>query len=295
MNIPCPDCQPCELVNQPYTNLSSEGPDHIRYITTIWPNPTPRQPRQTWEKLWCEGMCVSDISQEDADLCALRNSTLCQKFCEEPQCPPPPPKCATPPCPPEDGEIICNKPQTCSAICPDGTIFTYTISACEVYSDSQKEADSIAFQLACQFAIRNRVCINPLNSCLCVGVAYSATLTETTNRVVTWSKVGNLPPGLTFHGGTGATAKIDGTPTTAGTYQFDVVAKSSLGTATKAFSFVVLKVATTSIPDYTIGVPYSFQLQATGGSGNYAWKIDSGSLPDGLTMSESGLISGTPT
>ncbi len=41
---------------------------------------------------------------------------------------------------------------------------------------------------------------------------------------------------------------------------------------------------------------YSLQLQAEAGSGGYNWEVDTGSpLPDGLTLSPSGLISGTPS
>lgn len=41
--------------------------------------------------------------------------------------------------------------------------------------------------------------------------------------------------------------------------------------------------------------PYSHQLSGYGGSGSYTWSIWSGSLPPGLSLSSSGLISGTPT
>ena len=39
---------------------------------------------------------------------------------------------------------------------------------------------------------------------------------------------------------------------------------------------------------------YSKQLEATGG-GTLVWSITSGSLPAGLSLSQNGLISGTPT
>ena len=45
-----------------------------------------------------------------------------------------------------------------------------------------------------------------------------------------------------------------------------------------------------------VGKPYSAQLVASGGSGEYLWKIDIGSFPKGVTLNEStGLVSGTPT
>ncbi len=50
-----------------------------------------------------------------------------------------------------------------------------------------------------------------------------------------------------------------------------------------------------SIPDATVGVPYSFQLQPCCGTSPYTFSIYSGSLPPGLTLSSGGLISGTPT
>jgi hypothetical protein len=52
---------------------------------------------------------------------------------------------------------------------------------------------------------------------------------------------------------------------------------------------------TTSLPDATQGVAYSVQLLAHGGTPPYTWSIFAGSLPAGLTLSSSGLISGTPT
>ena len=55
-----------------------------------------------------------------------------------------------------------------------------------------------------------------------------------------------------------------------------------------------LVITTSMIPSATQGVPYSFQLQATGGTTPYTWTITSGSLAAGLTLSPSGLISGTP-
>ncbi len=41
--------------------------------------------------------------------------------------------------------------------------------------------------------------------------------------------------------------------------------------------------------------PYSRQLTASGGSGSYIWSVSGGSLPAGLSLSASGLLSGTPT
>ncbi|MGE5298275.1 MAG: putative Ig domain-containing protein, partial [Acidobacteriaceae bacterium] len=50
-----------------------------------------------------------------------------------------------------------------------------------------------------------------------------------------------------------------------------------------------------SLPQPTINQYYSAQLSVSGGSWPYYFSLISGSLPNGLTLSSSGLISGTPT
>ncbi|HZL25362.1 MAG TPA: hypothetical protein VFC39_02395 [Acidobacteriaceae bacterium] len=48
------------------------------------------------------------------------------------------------------------------------------------------------------------------------------------------------------------------------------------------------------LPPYGVGVAYSVQLHATGGNtGGYSWTLASGSLPTGLSLGPSGVISGT--
>ncbi len=58
-----------------------------------------------------------------------------------------------------------------------------------------------------------------------------------------------------------------------------------------------LSVSTTSLPDGNLNQSYSATLQASGGTGTRTWSLASGSgpLPDDLTLSSSGVISGTPT
>lgn len=49
------------------------------------------------------------------------------------------------------------------------------------------------------------------------------------------------------------------------------------------------------IPYFRVGEYMEFQLQAIGGSGAYTFSLSSGALPQGLSLSSSGLISGTAT
>jgi hypothetical protein len=55
-------------------------------------------------------------------------------------------------------------------------------------------------------------------------------------------------------------------------------------------------ITSTVITQATVNVPYSFYMQASGGSGSYTWAITSGSMPPGLSFNDTtAQISGTPT
>lgn len=51
---------------------------------------------------------------------------------------------------------------------------------------------------------------------------------------------------------------------------------------------------TGSCPGGQIAVPYQCQLSVSGGAPPYTWSIDSGMLPEGLSLDQNGLISGVP-
>jgi uncharacterized protein (TIGR03437 family) len=55
-----------------------------------------------------------------------------------------------------------------------------------------------------------------------------------------------------------------------------------------------LTISTTTLLAGTLGAPYSASLSVNGGSPPYTWFLASGSLPNGLTLSGSGVVSGTP-
>ncbi len=134
------------------------------------------------------------------------------------------------------------------------------------------------------------------------GSPYSATLVAAGGTTpYTWTvDSGTLPAGLILNPSTGV---ISGTPTAVGTSNFTLKAMDSSGppqSITKAVSIkVVAPLTITSSsprPDGVVGDAYSTTIAASGGTGPYAFTIDSGTLPAGLTLNgTTGVISGTPT
>lgn len=55
-----------------------------------------------------------------------------------------------------------------------------------------------------------------------------------------------------------------------------------------------MQITTATLPQGEIALAYSATLQATGGHTPYTWAVTSGSLPSGLALSATGVISGTP-
>jgi len=130
------------------------------------------------------------------------------------------------------------------------------------------------------------------------GSKYSVTLAATggsgTNK--TWTLAsGALPGGLTLS----SAGVIGGTPTATGSSSFSVKVKdSAANTATAPLSIAVdAGVSITTAPTLPVGYvdsTYSTTLSATGGTGSgYKWTAVSG-LPQNITLSSAGVISGTP-
>ena len=106
---------------------------------------------------------------------------------------------------------------------------------------------------------------------------------------------GSLPGGLSLSTG----GVVSGTPTVVGTAQFVVRVTDSAGAfsasnAAISINAPALGILTSSLPAATIGTPYFAMLTATGGNSPYAWTLDSGTLPPGVTLNSGGVISGTP-
>jgi len=92
---------------------------------------------------------------------------------------------------------------------------------------------------------------------------------------------------------------VSGTPTSTGLISFTAYIEDEPGASdTEVFDFTinaVLLITTESLPDWTIGVQYSQQLAATGGTGDKIWSDLNDDLSDlGLTISDGGMVVGMP-
>lgn len=114
-----------------------------------------------------------------------------------------------------------------------------------------------------------------------------------------WSvSSGSLPPGLSLQV-VNFYAFVTGTPTTPGTYTFDIQEYRSGGqlTTTDSYTVVVDSLIIASqdqLPPVTIGSPYTADFMAMGGTGVYFVGLADGPLPAGLSFDgTSGVLSGT--
>ncbi|WP_312599344.1 putative Ig domain-containing protein, partial [Brevundimonas sp.] len=135
-----------------------------------------------------------------------------------------------------------------------------------------------------------------------VGAAYSQSITAA-GGVTPYSyavTAGDLPAGVTL----ATNGLLSGTPTAGGNFSVTITATdSSTGSgapfsASRAYTLMVgagtITVMPTSLAGGQVGTPFSQQLSASGGTGPYAFVISAGVLPAGISLSSSGVISGTP-
>jgi hypothetical protein len=116
----------------------------------------------------------------------------------------------------------------------------------------------------------------------------------------TWSIASgySFPPGLTILPGSGGTSAFAaGSLTTPGTYNFVMMVTDANGQTGYVYgqtsSQASLYSSSTPLPNGTVGTPYSASILAGGGTPPYTFQGNS-NLPPGLTLSSSGILSGTP-
>jgi len=180
---------------------------------------------------------------------------------------------------------------------PNGTISgTPTVSGTFSYTVTISDSAGNQGTLNCSVTVAPP----PSASCVTItavqGVAITpVTLTGSggTGGPYTFTATG-LPTGLTIS----SSGTISGTPTVSGTFNYTVTIKDSAGNVgTLNCSVTVYPPVTASCASITAqqGVPITpTQLNASGGVGG-PYTYSASGLPAGITLSTSGLLSGTPT
>ena len=135
---------------------------------------------------------------------------------------------------------------------------------------------------------------------------YSQNIFADGSKPIRFSLSGSVPPGLSLGTVTSGVypgiVPLSGTVTQAGRYTFTVTAANDYGTASETYTFNIAEasgkpsIATETIVDGYIGQYFSQTMTAASNpSALISWTVLSGSLPQGLSISRYGTISGTPT
>ena len=179
--------------------------------------------------------------------------------------------------------------------------FTVTCTdACPLGDQSQNKSFSIS--ITCPQLNMTSVPALPAGT---TGQAYSHQLQSSGGQqpVSFALTAGSLPPGLNL----GSSGLISGTPSSAGTYNFTITATDTctagIQTAQSSFSINISPapcpaltiVSPVTLPAGTVTQAFSYQILTSGGQSPVNFTLSSGSLPPGLSLTPTGLISGTPS
>ncbi len=130
------------------------------------------------------------------------------------------------------------------------------------------------------------------------NIAYSQTL-STTGGIAPYSYSivsGNLPIGLSFS----SAGVLSGTPTTAGSYTSTIRSTDAAGYTvdtvyTIAIDAPAIVIDPAALGAAVVGDAYTATLTADGGAAPYAFALESGALPPGISLDNAGGLSGTPS
>lgn len=309
--IPCDNKITCDCNDSPFVNLSSEAPDQPSFFSIGYAYATPPL-GYTFDRTNCAALCESVTSQEAANLCAY----LAALQCVTTDWTTPGDGSAATPVPPAvsprgngHAPFFLNTQQEGTANCADGLPFTYTVPAGVYGGLSQSQADEAAASAALSLAQIHLLCLSNIQNSVCVDTAYNATITASSQflarppGVDVWRIDGELPPGITipeFISTTGLVSggviHLQGTPTVPGTYNFTISIFLANGDSfSKPYTLNVAGITNgLALPDGKQGTAYSADVFSAGVT-NPIFSLESGALPDGLSLDPGGIIFGTPT
>lgn len=285
-NIPCPNAITCPDATGPLGNFSSEANDGQEFFAISYPitgsdplggpdDPVP--PPYLGEG--CIAAVESTQSQDAANQAALNHGQQCSHPTKK---------------------MFSSAGATCTIFCADGTPFSYALPPGWAVALTQALADEIALSDACTGATQNLICLPSIPGGVCQSTAFSAPITPTgKGPFVITVQSGDLPPGLSLSQTSSGAWVLSGTPSAPGNYTFTLQATNLIGiNNTRTYTIDVMGITNAgTLPNGTPAGPYSFQFNVTGGTPPYVWTNagpPSGPLPPGLTLSTSGLLSGTP-
>ncbi len=136
----------------------------------------------------------------------------------------------------------------------------------------------------------------PSNLTGTVGVAYSEQFSQSGGiGAATFTETGTLPTAMSF----AADGTLSGTPTQSGAFPITVTATDSNGctgsvSVTLTIGCQTITVTNPAVSSGTAGTPFSQTFTQSGANGTATFSLASGTLPSGLTLSTSGVLSGTP-
>ena len=169
-----------------------------------------------------------------------------------------------------------------------------------IVSNSTGSATSASAMLTVNAAaVAPSITTQPASQAVTAGqsATFSVTATGTAPLTYQWKRNGSTLTGAkSFSYTTASTTSSDNGA------QFSLVVSNSAGSATSASATLTvnaasapLQISTAQLPGGFVSGIYNSTLAATGGSTPYNWSLLSGSLPNGLSLNSSGVVSGTPS
>ena len=169
--------------------------------------------------------------------------------------------------------------------------FNFTVRSTDAFSVAKSQAYTLNIAQAV-IAITPAVLVDPV-----LAVAYNQSLSSTGGTApYSYSLTGGaLPPGILLSN----SGSLSGAATATGSYTFTIKSTDAgLSSKSVAYTIVIaapsIAIVPATLPDALVGTVYSQSLSATGGTAPYIYTITTGILPAGISLSSSGVLSGSP-